>query len=407
VDRFLAVVSLALGAVPAALARGARSLSRTWRFVRVPQLRAAELQPFPPPPLTFSLLAQVAMEHALMAVAMSPSRFPAASDLDRVADEVYAARTLFGAEGWLDDPGSYHRTPPALEEDDLTWHRGRALGIAYEQMSFESRFAPRSGEPGARRWESYAANHVAAATIVRHRGAERPWLVCVHGFSMGYPVMDFAGLQTARLHREHGLNVALPVLPLHGPRKVTPLSGEPFLSFEMMNSVHGLAQSVWDVRRLVGWLRSQGATSIGLYGVSLGAYVVALLAGLDPGFEAVVAGIPVVDLPTLFAAHSPVPIRRLADRHGILGTGPEVAHHVVSPLAFNTTIAHDRRFIFAGYGDRMAFPSQAVSLWEHWSRPAICWYPGSHVGYLWSRPVARFLDRSLTTAGLTERAWAE
>ncbi|MGA8678912.1 MAG: alpha/beta hydrolase, partial [Acidimicrobiales bacterium] len=137
------------------------------------------------------------------------------------------------------------------------------------------------------------------------------------------------------------------------------------------------------------------------------AYVVALLAGLDPGFEAVVAGIPVVDLPTLFAAHSPVPIRRLADRHGILGTGPEVAHHVVSPLAFNTTIAHDRRFIFAGYGDRMAFPSQAVSLWEHWSRPAICWYPGSHVGYLWSRPVARFLDRSLTTAGLTERAWAE
>src|SRR5208282_5987366 len=116
VDRFLAVVSLALGAVPAALARGARSLSRTWRFVRVPQLRAAELQPFPPPPLTFSLLAQVAMEHALMAVAMSPSRFPAASDLDRVADEVYAARTLFGAEGWLDDPGSYHRTPPALEE---------------------------------------------------------------------------------------------------------------------------------------------------------------------------------------------------------------------------------------------------------------------------------------------------
>ena len=114
-----------------------------------PGAASAELQPFPPPPLTFSLLAQVAMEHALMAVAMSPSRFPAASDLDRVADEVYAARTLFGAEGWLDDPGSYHRTPPALEEDDLTWHRGRALGIAYEQMSFESRFAPRSGEPGA------------------------------------------------------------------------------------------------------------------------------------------------------------------------------------------------------------------------------------------------------------------
>jgi len=183
---------------------------------------------------------------------------------------------------------------------------------------------------------------------------------------------------------------------------VTPLSGEPFLSYELMNSVHGLAQSVWDIRRLVDWLRSQGATSIGLYGVSLGGYVVSLLAGLSEGFEAVIAGIPVVDLPTLFAAHSPPPIRRRADRHGILGTGSDVAHHVVSPLAFEAKVAHDRRFIFAGYGDRMAFPNQAVRLWEHWDRPAICWYPGSHVGYLWSAPVKGFVDRSLDSAGLVQ-----
>jgi hypothetical protein len=396
----VAVVS----SVVAAIARALRSLSRTWRFARAPQLRAAELHPFPPPPPTLFFLAQVAVEDALMAMAMSPRRFPRSSDLDRVAEELRAARALFAAEGWLDDPASYHELPPALTDGDLTWRRGRVRGIDYEQMQFDSRFAPRPSEPGARRWESYAANHRAAATIVRHHGAERPWLVCVHGFSMGYPIMDFAGLQTARLHGELGLNVALPVLPLHGPRKVTPLSGEPFLSFEMMNSVHGLAQSVWDVRRLVGWLRTQGATSIGLYGVSLGGYVVSLLAGLDFGFEAVIAGIPVVDLPTLFSAHSPEPIRRRADRHGILGTGPEVAHHVVSPLAFETKVAQDRRFIFAGYGDRMAFPSQAVRLWEHWNRPAICWYAGSHVGYLWSRSVAGFLDGSLGAAGLAVSA---
>ncbi|HXY46059.1 MAG TPA: hypothetical protein VEH29_17875, partial [Acidimicrobiales bacterium] len=194
---FPAVVSL----IAAALARAVRSLSRTWRFARDRQLRAAELHPLPAPPPTLTLLAQVAMEEALMAVAMSPGRFPRASELDRVADEVRAARSLFAAEGWLDDPGSYHRSPPALTEEDLTWQGGRALGIDYEQMRFESQFAPRPAEPGARRWESYTANHMAAATIVRHRGAERPWLVGVHGFSMGYPIMDFAGLQTARLHR--------------------------------------------------------------------------------------------------------------------------------------------------------------------------------------------------------------
>ena len=57
---------------------------------------------------------------------------------------------------------------------------------------------------------------------------------------------------------------------------------------------------------------------------------------------------------------------------------------------------HDRRFIFAGIGDRMAVPAQARTLWEHWDRPAIRWFPGNHVGYLWSAKVAEFVDGVLT-----------
>ena len=101
------------------------------------------------------------------------------------------------------------------------------------------------------------------------------------------------------------MNVALPVLPLHGARRVTRVSGEPFLSFELMNAVHGLTQAVWDLRRLISWIRSQGATSISLFGVSLGGYTVALLAGLEPGLDGVVAGIPVADFPGLFHATQP------------------------------------------------------------------------------------------------------
>jgi hypothetical protein len=39
----------------------------------------------------------------------------------------------------------------------------------------------------------------------------------------------------------------------------------------------------------------------------------------------------------------------------------------------------DRRLIVAGLGDRLAPPEQSVLLWEHWERPRIEWFPGSHV----------------------------
>ena len=230
-------------------------------------------------------------------------------------------------------------------------------------------------------------------------GGPRPWLVCVHGFAMGYPFMDFTGLHTAKLRRALGVNVALPVLPLHGPRKVSRVSGEPFLSFDLMNTVHGFSQAIWDIRRLLSWIRAQGATTIGLYGVSLGAYVVALLAGLEDGLDAVVAGIPMVDLPALFHDQSPAHIRARSIEHHIIGGQVEELFAAVSPLSFAPKVPQDRRFIFAGHGDRLALPEHAHRLWEHWEQPGISWYWGSHVGYLWSRRVATFLKGSLSGSG--------
>jgi len=133
-----------------------------------------------------------------------------------------------------------------------------------------------------------------------------------------------------------------------------------------------------------------------LYGVSLGAYVVALLAGLDEGVQSVVAGIPVVDIPKLFHEHSPLHIRARSIEHRILGGVAEDVFRVVSPLELPPGDAVEHRAIFAGYGDRLALPEQAEALWEHWGRPPISWYRGNHVGYLWSRQVARFLLASLS-----------
>ncbi len=383
------------------IVRATRAIPRTLQFVGSAVLRGEVSDSLPAPHLSVGLAAQVAMDEALLAVALTPRRFPLPGDYVRVAAELAEADALFSRNGWIQDPRSYHRTPPPLSDQDIRRVRGWAMGLDYERLSWESEFEPDAGEPGRDRWMAFEPNRTASAVVLRHAGGPRPWVIAVHGFCMGFPFMDFQGLQASRLHGQLGMNVAMPVLPLHGPRRVTLVSGEPLLSFELMNTVHGLTQAIWDIRRLIGQVRELGATSISLYGVSLGAYAVALLAGIEDGVDAVVAGIPVSDFPGLFHRHSPRHIQARSIEHKIMGGAAENVYRVVSPLQFTAKVPFDQRYIFAGYGDRLATPEQAQRLWEHWDQPRISWYSGNHVGYLWSKQVSDFLVESLGQAALS------
>jgi hypothetical protein len=231
--------------------------------------------------------------------------------------------------------------------------------------------------------------------VLRHDDGPRPWVVAVHGFGTGSAFMDFPALGVATLHHDLGCNVIGPLLPLHGRRKITRLSGEAFLSFDLIDTVHGLAQAVWDVRRLLSWVEAQDPTAVGVYGVSLGGYLASLLVGLHDGIDCVVAGIPVSDFPALYSSHAPAHIRMRAIEHEILGGPAEEVHRVVSPLSFAPRVPHEHRAVYAGLGDRVARPRQAWQLWHHWGDPEILWFPGSHVGYLWSGAVGAFVRRNL------------
>ena len=174
----------------------------------------------PTPAISPGLIAQVALDEAILGMAMGPNRFPRRADYERVGAELAAARALFTARGWLDDPASYHRDPPPLTDPSTA--RGWAVGTGYERLLFPSGWLPHEEEPGFERWERYASNATATATLLRHPGGPRPWVVAIHGLAMGYPAADFVGLDAKLLHRELGLNVIMPVLPLHGPRVASP-----------------------------------------------------------------------------------------------------------------------------------------------------------------------------------------
>lgn len=353
----------------------------------------------PEPRLNVAVAWQVALDECVLAMMNNPSRLPDPDDLARVGDEVAAARELFRQRGWLDSPVEYHRDPPPLDRPGV--RPARWLGLRYEQLMFESGYEPHPGEPGRERWLGYEPNRTAYGWVLRHQGPPRPWLVCLHGFGTGRAYMDFYAFRAAFLHHALGLNLAIPVHAMHGPRSVGRFSGAEFMSYDLMNMVHGMAQSAWDVRRILSWIRAtQDPSAVGVYGVSLGGYLTGLMAGLEGELDCAIAGIPVSDLPTLMNHHAPDRLRRRADSEHLLGDKVADLLRVVSPLALEPRVPHDRRFVFAGRIDRMATPHQAQRLWEHWDRPRMAWYDGNHVGFLWSHRVDRFVQEALAATGL-------
>jgi hypothetical protein len=355
----------------------------------------AEEVPTPVPSIGFA--AQVAIDDALLASMAVRNRGNGSERLERVRQEIEQALALFRERGWLDDPAAYHRAPPRL--DDPRIRPARAGRFEFEHLQFESGYEPHAEEPGRERWLLRQPNRTAHAWIMRHPGP-RPWLVGIHGYEMGSAALDLAAFRANRLHHKHGLNLALPILPLHGPRKTGRRSGDGFLAGDFLDTVHAEAQAMWDIRRLLSWIRAEGGGPIGVQGLSLGGYNTALLAALDGDLACAIAGIPATDFTRLLWLHGPPLQIRYAEHRGLVHGDISDVLSVVSPLALAPLVPRDRRYIFAGLGDRLVPAAQVRDLWRHWERPRIVWYPGGHVTFRLHPAVDRLVFDALRDAKL-------
>jgi hypothetical protein len=228
-------------------------------------------------------------------------------------------------------------------------------------------------------------------------------VIGIHGYGVGVPRTFFRVFQAMRFHRELGLNLAFPVLPYHGPRKVGRWHGEGLGSGDVMDFIHAEAQAMWDIRRLLTWIRAQGAAAIGLGGLSLGGYNAALLASLEDGFACAVAGLPTADFLRQTLRHAPPLALRYASQQGLTLKTVQEAMKVVSPLALAPRIARERRYIFGAVSDRLVSPDQVRDLWLHWDKPPILWYQGAHLTYNWHPEVAAFVGDAMRKSGLVRR----
>lgn len=351
----------------------------------------------PPPDENLWVDAKAALDEVLLAYFVGTARLPDGDAIIRLGEDAKRLEALMDARGWRDKPELLHAAPPPPER--VYVQQSRIYGQPYERVSYPSDFKPDPELPGAEIWSQHQRNNQAVAWVLRHPGAPRPWLMCVHGYRMGEAYMDLALFPPRWLHERLGLNLIMPVLPLHGPRRVGLRSGDLYLDGNPFDLLYAQTQALWDLRRALAWVRAQEEQPrIGVLGYSLGGYNTALLTQYEPDLDFAIAGIPPTDFAAALWRHVPPAHRDYFEAHGLDLERYRSLLRAVSPVARPPLLDRDRLYIFAGTADRVVLPGQAAALGEHWQTP-IQWYHGAHLTFRSESVVRAHIEAAMLRAG--------
>jgi pimeloyl-ACP methyl ester carboxylesterase len=337
----------------------------------------------------------------------------AGARLDRFVLELYLRRTAFAtpqdgaalrerlarARAFYADPRFVaHPATFFAEPAPLRTHVGRRKVLPDGQvlsLVYTTDFVPVFPEAGIE-------PAVGIARWWRHREPGHPVMLCVHGYGGGHLWLESLAFDVRRFYRA-GLDVVLYVLPYHGtrapggPRR----SGEPFFDIDLVRTNEAFAQAIYELRALLRHVRAAGAGPVGAFGMSLGGYITALLATVEPELAFAVPMIPLTSLPEMMWAEGESDARLArAVEHGWSLAALRDFFAVHAPLARRPLVPRERRLVIAALGDRICPPAHADALWRHWDEPRIHWYPGGHLAQFRRGTALREVRTLLRNAGL-------
>lgn len=366
---------------------------------------ASRFREVPPLKPSLSLVGEAMLDRTFTLATSLMLGVPLPEEVRTQNEEALEMRDFLRSQDWVDDPASYHRVPPPISDFELdpqsSW--GGLRRWRYEELRFDSEYEPHVGSPGRERWLAHDKNGTAVAYVFEHEGRPRPWVIGVHGFGMGTPLVSLMGFPLRMMHEVLGLNVVLPVLPLHGERGNHRFSGGEVMGPDFVRMVHLFSQATWDLRRVISWVRDRGGERIGLYGISMGGYVSSLVSALEDDLELVAVSIPMVDFATSAQDNMPWIMQRYDEAFDLDWEMIREITHVVSPLAFSSKVPKNRRFILAGIADRVVRPPQPRALWRHWGEPEIEWFSGGHVLGVFNGALEPFVEKALRESDMVYR----
>jgi len=355
----------------------------------------------PPPETGMSMNAKSAIDEALLGYFVITAQLPEGEVVEAMCTDAIELLEKLETCGALADPSILHKTPTA--PSDVRIDSIKVFGQVCERVRYPSGFVADARLPGAAVWDNHPNNSTMNSLVLRHEGRSRPWLLCIHGYRMGVPMLDLGLFAPKWLHHSLGLNLMLPTLPLHGSRRIGRLSGDQYLDGDLLDLLHAQSQALWDLRRAVAWIRSQDPEArIGVLGFSLGGFNTALLSTYQEGLDFVVAGIPLVDIASALWRVMPAAYGAYLDRRNVSVDHYRQLLSPVSPLSRPPLLDVSRRAIFAGLVDRVVEPEHPMRLSAHWGVP-VGWYHGGHLTFRGEPIVSRSLRDMMAAAGWSDR----
>jgi len=227
-----------------------------------------------------------------------------------------------------------------------------------------------------------------------------PSLLLLHGWLLDRPQL-LIYRYWARQAALRGIDVWMPRLPHHMERaEAGEVSGQRLLSPNLSVSLDGVRQAVAETRSLARWLRRGGASSVGVWGMSLGGWVAALAATLDADWDAVALWAPVASPAEVLFHSRMVELLRDAIVEGGLSEAdfaePELAP--LTPVRGRTSIPRSKILAFGGIYDQVVAPRSIARMARHWNFD-VRWVPHGHISLMASRASVKetvsFLDQAL------------
>ena len=310
----------------------------------------------------------------------------------------------------LGSPSRFFPTP-SMPQVQLSPLGDGPLGTQMVDLEYRSHYVPFL--PAAR--DSYLSiieNQTAYARWwTSDRG--RPTIVLIHGWGGGNHWVTARSFVVPYWLR-HGYDVVSFQLPFHGERAPATgqvvRSGALFPSPNPLRTNEGFGHAIYDLRALSMFLRSRGASTVGVMGMSLGGYTTSLWASIAGtgdvgGVDFAVAMIPAVSMSSLMWRHGEdSPVRRHAAKAGITEELLANAFAVHAPTTRPARLPVERLFVIAGRGDRITPPEQAEALAAHWHTP-ILWFDGGHLAQVGRGDALRTVRRALGGLGFEGRAF--
>jgi dienelactone hydrolase len=279
--------------------------------------------------------------------------------------------------------------------------RWRLPGLVSEDLVFRSLYVPIEPRFRRRYLRRYRDTHRVYARRVRPaRAGRRPRLLYLHGYMQPETyIEELALLATMALQLDVEVIQMQP--PYHGRRAPSSsrFSGELYWTADLVRSFEALRQTLFDARTLLHWLLAEDGRPVGVAGLSLGGALTLILTCLEERLAFSIPLIAHMDLAAL-VADAPVLARMRRDLRSFGWGRKDFAAFVKSVGWYDLApkLPPDRIFLVAASDDRFFDPRVVERMWRRWGRPAIRWYPTSHIGFLTHLPEAlrsmrEFIDR--------------